>query len=318
MITVTRYTPSDNREWDAMVEESKNGSFLFLRAYMDYHSDRFTDHSLLYRNGKGRLVALMPANEDGDTLWSHQGLTYGGIVMARGIHAREIGEIFDVTRDYLKEQGFTQWVYKQMPTIYSTLPAQEDEYWLWRNGAELAVCNLASVVDYTAEKPLDAEYCRRNALTKLVREGVRPNMCADIATYWTLLADRLKEKYGASPVHELSEMSMLMERFPDRILCCAAETESGEMLAGVVLFICGQTVHVQYSAASQKGLQCAAQDFLYLSLVRHYAETETMRYFDFGTSNEEHGRVLNATLNRYKEGFGARGVTYKQWRIKLL
>ena len=41
---------------------SKNGTFLFLRAYMDYHSDRFHDHSLMFHNEKGKLIAVLPAN----------------------------------------------------------------------------------------------------------------------------------------------------------------------------------------------------------------------------------------------------------------
>ena len=66
-------------EWNQFVRASKNGTFLFDRRFMDYHSDRFSDHSLMcYR--EGRLYALLPANEKGDTLVSHGGLTYDGLV----------------------------------------------------------------------------------------------------------------------------------------------------------------------------------------------------------------------------------------------
>jgi len=40
-------------EWNAFVAKSKNGTFLFDRRYMDYHADRFSDHSLMcYHDGK--------------------------------------------------------------------------------------------------------------------------------------------------------------------------------------------------------------------------------------------------------------------------
>ena len=39
--------------WDTFVQESKNGTFLFVRDYMDYHRDRFQDCSLLvYRDAE--------------------------------------------------------------------------------------------------------------------------------------------------------------------------------------------------------------------------------------------------------------------------
>ena len=43
----------------------------------------------------------------------------------------------------------------------------------------------------------------------------------------------------------------------------------------------------------------------------------SVRFFDFGTSNEDGGKVLNTSLNRYKEGFGARGTAYRKYRIEL-
>ena len=62
MISISRYTQYKQTEWDDFVKVSKNGTFLFLRAYMDYHSDRFLDHSLMFYNEKNKLIAVLPAN----------------------------------------------------------------------------------------------------------------------------------------------------------------------------------------------------------------------------------------------------------------
>ena len=75
MISIQRYTPEHKRLWDEFVAKSKNATFLHFRDYMDYHADRFTDHSLMAFDAKGNVLALLPANIDGDTLHSHQGLT---------------------------------------------------------------------------------------------------------------------------------------------------------------------------------------------------------------------------------------------------
>ena len=79
MFEVKQYTQKQIQEWNEFIEDSRQGTFLFNRCYMDYHADRFQDASLMiYR--KGQLYALLPANRLGDTLYSHQGLTYGGLI----------------------------------------------------------------------------------------------------------------------------------------------------------------------------------------------------------------------------------------------
>ena len=40
MIEIHRYTAAYHRDWNDFVSESSNGTFLFLREYMEYHADR--------------------------------------------------------------------------------------------------------------------------------------------------------------------------------------------------------------------------------------------------------------------------------------
>src|SRR5688572_14875793 len=79
-IVIERYTADHRDEWNSFVTNSKNGTFLINRDYMDYHSDRFTDSSFLFRAANRKLLAVVPANRDGDRLISHGGLTYGGFI----------------------------------------------------------------------------------------------------------------------------------------------------------------------------------------------------------------------------------------------
>ena len=81
MITTERYTADKLEEWNGFVALAKNGTFLIDRRFMDYHSDRFADFSIMFYDEKNRLVALLPANRKGDSVCSHRGLTYGGLVM---------------------------------------------------------------------------------------------------------------------------------------------------------------------------------------------------------------------------------------------
>ena len=83
-LRVERYTADRGEEWNEFVRRSKNGTFLFERGYMEYHGDRFVDCSLIVRDDRGRLIALLPASRHDDALVSHGGLTYGGFVSEPG------------------------------------------------------------------------------------------------------------------------------------------------------------------------------------------------------------------------------------------
>ena len=48
MFEIIKYTPEYRQQWDAYVAKARNATFLFYRNYMDYHSDRFKDYSLLF------------------------------------------------------------------------------------------------------------------------------------------------------------------------------------------------------------------------------------------------------------------------------
>src|SRR5262249_19679767 len=130
-VSVERYAPPCRGAWDDFVRQSKNGTFLFLRDYMDYHADRFADYSLLLRDAEGELVAPLPAHADGPALVSHSGLTYGGFVTGAGMKAPLMLEVFEAAVAYLVGVGFRRWVYKTIPAVYHRHPAEEDRYALF-------------------------------------------------------------------------------------------------------------------------------------------------------------------------------------------
>ena len=77
-MNVVRYHAQQKTAWNAFIAASKNGTFLLHRDYMEYHNDRFEDHSLCFVDNKGHLRAVLPATCHKVSLVSHGGLTYGG------------------------------------------------------------------------------------------------------------------------------------------------------------------------------------------------------------------------------------------------
>lgn len=312
MISIQRYKSSQEEEWDCFVESSRQGTFLFLRRYMDYHADRFRDYSLMiYRDEK--LFALLPGNASGDSFYSHQGLTYGGLLTKESGTATSVCEVFRILNDYLRRQGFVRVVYKPVPWIYHRLPAEEDLYALFKEcGARLMVRNLACTVDMLC--PVKWRRDHRYGANKAHRQGVYVEEGGDLAVFWRILEDNLMRSHHATPVHSLDEMRLLMTRFPDSIRLVSAYRED-RMLGATLLYICRNVMHAQYISASPEGKRLHAMDAIFHYVLTHMPAQ--CRYLDFGTSNEQLGLVLNEGLVFQKEGFGGRGIVYDTYEWKL-
>lgn len=312
---IERYHSNQAREWNDFVARSKNGTFLFDRFYMDYHKERFTDHSLLFRDGKGRIIALLPANESNGMLYSHQGLTYGGLVLSPATSLNDVMQMVELLKGYLAENGFSSLHYKQIPTIYHRCPAEEDEYVLWRNGAKVSVCNIATTIPLASTIIPPTEKCRRRRHQQALRYDFRLEENAPLELFWPVLEESLKAHHDASPVHSLEEMKTLQSRFPQNILCILARRPDNSVAGGVVLYVTDQVVHVQYGHATLQGYEEHVMDFIYFALIERYRKDGYL-YLDFGTSNEQQGLYLNSSLVAQKEGFGGRSIAYKQFELK--
>lgn len=313
---IYRYTPAWRKSWDELVDRSSQGTFLLKRGYMEYHAYRFTDFSLIALDDKGRLVAALPASVDssGGTVNSHGGLTYGGwITDAKRVNANVMMELFEVSLSYMREQGVSRLIYRPVPTIYHRYPAQEDIYALFRYGATVNAVNISSALDLQHPMPYDSNAMRG---AKYAREaGVVTDDAQPLDRYWELLSALLMEKYNTHPVHSLEEIELLKQRFPDNIKLHCALDNSGTIVAGVLIYLSPMVAHCQYIASSDRGRELKALPILFQHIIEVY--TPMVRYLDFGTSNEDGGRYLNAGLLRQKAGFGGRGVAYTTWEVNL-
>ena len=316
MITITKYDPAiDAQEWDNHVSKSKNGTFLHVRDFMDYHGDRFEDCSLMAYNSHDQLVAVLPAHRDGERLCSHEGLTYGGwITSLRHFDVNTMLEVMKLTCDWARENGFKSIRYKAVPHIYHRYPAEEDIYALFRNGATLVGCNVSTVIDLPHRLPFDRG--NKSSLNHAVASGVKIVESADFASFWTLLKRVLKERYNTKPVHTLEEIVMLKERFPYNVRLVLSYLGS-ELLAGVVLFEDRGVTRCQYIASSVLGRKCKALTLLFDTVIEQ-SISRGNRYFDFGTSNGDDGHVLNTSLVSQKCRLGGRAITYNIYNIDLL
>jgi hypothetical protein len=280
---------------------------------MDYHRDRFTDASLVLRDEKGRIVALLPANVDGERAVSHGGLTYGGLLIDNHADVMTVCRAFDAVIEFYRSMGLKELVYKPVPTIYAQVPSEEEQYALFLHGAVTDVVNISSTVSLVA--PLGYNENTRRNIRKAMKAGVTVDYSTDLAAFHKILADLLMSRYNTQPVHTLAELEKLAAAFPENIRLLLAY-QDGVAVAGSLLYITETVVHAQYIAASEQGKACDALSVLF---DRAISESAAMgkRYFDFGTCNEQRGLYLNEGLVRQKNGFGGRGIAYPSFLIKL-
>lgn len=302
---VIKYTEDKKDIWDDFVTSSKNHFIMFYRAYMEYHSDRFTDCSLMIYE-KDKLLALLPANIYRDyMLYSHQGLTFGGFVVNTKMTTPVMLTIFEKVLGYLKREGISMLVYKAVPYIYHVVPAEEDRYALFRNDAKLIRRDVTSTISLPNKILFNKNRLRQ--LKKAKSYGITIRETEDYETYWRILEKNLKDEHNIKPVHTLSEITDLHYNFPTTIRLFSAFHDE-EMISGTVLYESKNMVHAQYIATEEEGRKEGALDLLFSYLIPYY--TGKKRYFDFGISNEKEGRYLNEGLISFKEGFGARAVTH--------
>lgn len=298
--------------WNNFVAHAKNATFLFHRDFMEYHQDRFEDYSLLIFDEKNHLKAILPANKVENTLYSHQGLTYGGLVLNQKTRIQEVIEIVHSVLKFLNENGVSSLQMKQLPTIYHESPSDEMEYLSFILNAKLIRRDSLSVINL--ETDFEFSNSRAEGIKRGTDFGLEFREEQDFTSFWNqILIPNLAQKHQAKPVHSLEEIMLLKSKFPNNIRQFNVYKE-GKIIAGTTIFESDFVAHSQYISADDSKNITGSLDFLHNHLI-----TSTFRnkkYFDFGISNENQGQNINKGLLFWKEGFGARTIVQNFYEIE--
>lgn len=311
---VRRFQSEDRAEWNRFLETSKNSHFMFNRDYMEYHADRFSDFSLIVSDDNDDFLALLPSNISDKVLYSHQALTFGGLCVKKTATTSLVCDIFRAVLAFLKDTNLVESVvYKRLPDFYVTYPAQEDLYSLFLLNAKLFRRDVTVAIDL--ESPLEINTMRMRRIKKAQKLGVLVEETTSFLEFWDVLEEVLLSQYGVKPVHSLSEIEQLRALFPNNIRCFTARKD-GKVIAGTVVYETSKVAHTQYLANSILGREFGGLDLVLHELITNVYGSK--KYFDFGISNEEGGRVLNTGLISQKESFGARSFVHEFYSIPVI
>lgn len=315
-LKVVEYDKSYAKTWDYFVlNESVNGTFLQTRRFLSYHREgKFHDCSLLFMNGT-TIVAVLPAHsgmiEETKCFLSHQGSTFGGIVIGRRFcNISYLEMIFACFDEYLKNREYEHVTLKPTSQIFQTQDSSLIDYFLFLHGYECSM-ELGYYVDYSdyadevianysASRRRDYRYSLKNEFLfkRLITEK-------EIEEFYWVLCDNYR-KFNKEPIHSLKELLELkFERIPDNVDFYGVYLNE-KMVAGAMIFLFSNEIaHTQYLAVKQNCTEIFANEFLYTNLINVFKEKK-YRYLSFGTSTLEGGKVLNRSLALYKESFGMR------------
>lgn len=308
---IEKYSDKYKNQWDNFIQNAKNGTFLFKRNFMEYHADRFEDFSLLIFE-KNKLLGVFPANKNKNQVYSHQGLTYGGLILPKKIKFEKTISAFKALLAYLEKHKIEKLILKLLPKIYHTYPADEIDYLLFILKAKLTKTDLSSTI--LQSEALKIQSNRVEGVKKAKKQNLEIEKTTDFQAFWNqILIPNLAKTHQAKPVHNIKEISYLAEKFPKNIHQYNVKKENN-MVGGCTVFETKNVAHIQYISADKNKQQLGTLDFLFQHLIEKEFKEKT--YFDFGISNENHGLNLNKGLLYWKECFGARGIAYQTYEIQ--
>lgn len=311
MTEITRYNDSLKETWDQIVSSAKNATFLLCRDFMDYHSERFEDHSLMVYY-KGKPSAAIPICVKDNVAYSHLGLTYGGLILEKEEKLERVLHYFKAMLQYLHKNKVKNLIYKRVPSFYHSIPSGEDEYILFKLNSELIRRDTALVINQSC--PPKIQERRKRSVKKGRKSKLNIVENGTLEDFWKeVLTPNLLERFGVEPVHSLKEITILKSRFPDSIFQANIYDEEDNILAGTTIFLTPKVAHAQYISGTDEGRRSGALDYLFHHLISEtYAHVP---YFDFGITNEEDGQKINKGLLSWKEGFGGRAYSHDFYSI---
>lgn len=315
-LSIEKFNSENEERWDNFIaKDSVNGTFLHSRKFLNYHEDRFVDHSLLIKKNTN-IVSVIPACEiiedSKRVFYSHKGSTFGGIVINKSFNdINHINSIFSILEEYLKKQDFDKIVLKNTSEIFCEGNTSILDYFYYKydykNYNELSLyidfSRYLPIIEsnFSASKRRDLKYSLKYDLQFKVLVTDEEVNC-----FYKLLVQSLK-KHNTKPVHSLEELLNLKNIRLNDIVKFYGIYYKDNLIAGSMVFnFNNNAFHTQYLASDASYQNYYPMNFLNYNLIKE-AYINKFKFFSFGINTEDKGKVLNTSLAQFKEGFGAIG-----------
>ncbi len=257
------------------------------------------------------LVCVMPAHEDNKTLYSHNGLTYGGLVYSADLNPKQIALCLKSILQYLEQNNIETLHIKTIPQCYYNKPDLTLQKLYSQLNAEPYRSDVLSIV-----KPNEVSYSRDRKAG--IKRGVKHNLVVqetdDLSQFWNdILIPNLKHKHGSLPVHSLDEITLLKSRFNKQIRQFNVYYND-HLVAGTTIFDTKNVARSQYMSSNHLKNKLGSLDFLHSHLLETVFKDKS--FFDFGASNLDSGKKISEGLLYWKSGFGTKKYNHDFYKIE--
>ncbi len=306
---IIKYNAALQAGWDDLIKRSSNGTFLHLRHYMDYHTHRFEDFSLMIYEGL-KLRAVLPAHRYGRDIFAHKGLTYSDFIFQKKLKIERKIAIVAQVLHYLMLQNFQNLYIRSIPFPFQSVTDESQIYIYHKTGAIIEKILPFFIID--TRNSIKPNQNRRKNLKKLLKYNFQiDNNISDLTGFWKIVEKNLQNRYKTAPVHNINEISLLAKRFPKQIQLFTIKHKH-KILAGALVYFINQTAHFQYIHTNDEPDSRQAVEFLTFELVKQFNK---YMYISFGNSAVSDNN-LNKNLVYWKESLGCQIINQLFFKIK--
>lgn len=308
-ISIKPYSLEVKKDWDKVLDNSINGTFLHRREFIEYHGDRFEDASLVIYH-EDVPVAIFPAEKEGNSIFSHRGLTYAGWILIDGLRLKDIQEIIEITQAFYQHLGIERLEVRMVPDFFAKESQKDLKIAIQNGGGESVFTSVHHCIGLPFKIKNKGKKWGKN---KAIKAGLKIEVSNDFSSFWEdILIHNLWERHRVSPTHSLLEMKYLAKTFSDNIKLFTVKHEE-VLLAGAVVFKTATTAHLQYVAANQTGRKSKALDYLMSFLIEE--EFSHKFFLNMGVSHVPETGKINQGLVNWKESFGGSPVAVNTFQV---
>ncbi|MBS1538787.1 MAG: peptidoglycan bridge formation glycyltransferase FemA/FemB family protein [Bacteroidetes bacterium] len=327
MITITCYTDSHYEEWDSFVRDSNNGTIFHSQRFLSYHpAERFQFHHLMFYDNN-KLVAVLPAalRENGTSLESPIGSSYGGIVLSV-MNYKKHEEIVDSLLEYAKEQGFAFVFLTPAPFFYQIKQMQNIDYALAFKGFEFDRHYISHIIEHgTTEQYFKGfNATARNSVRQFNRNDETTIEITTLQSAYEEIYPILVEnkiRHDARPTHSLEEMLRLQDLFPNSItLIIARHGESRKAIAASWVIGCNSKVTLCFYNMMLYKYEHLHPMYAVMNEVVGWSVRRGSSFVDIGVSQDtknSNPMTPSYSLIDFKEKFGAVGMLRSTFKKML-
>ena len=293
---IERFNSANRLVWDKWIRDCR-APFYFLRSYIDYHGSRFIDHSMMFYD-EDEMVGLIPAIQEGSTIHSHKGLSYGGWI-GHNIH-NEI--LIDSIKEHCENQGIESIIYRPQPTFYGVNSEN------LHDSMEVFSEKLTFIIPLS--QPLNINTNRKRNLKK--SDHLEVKHMVDVDSFYSMLYNEMMERHKTSPIHTKEDLVYLCRSFPDNIKIFAARHK--ENVGYIMTFLFRDVIKCQYIVSDEMGYKHEAITQIVIFLAEHFKHSHM--YLDLGAATDEHGN-FKESLARFKRSLGAEEKVVSTYQLYI-